>query len=95
MLRAAKEISNLNEFVYLAKEISRMLKEEVSALPALPVAMTLVVLMLGQRTSDAIDTAVVVRSSIVSVPACFFGACVLNVGLRLTSVITGRSLRWA
>lgn len=30
MLKAAKEISNLNEFVYLAKEISRMLKEEVS-----------------------------------------------------------------
>lgn len=30
MLQAAKEISNLNEFVYLAKEISRMLKEEVS-----------------------------------------------------------------
>lgn len=29
MLRAAKEISNLNEFVYLAKEISRMLNEEV------------------------------------------------------------------
>lgn len=29
MLKAAKEISNLNEFVYLAKEISRMLKEEV------------------------------------------------------------------
>lgn len=29
MLRAAKRISNLNEFVYLAKEISRMLKEEV------------------------------------------------------------------
>lgn len=29
MLHAAKEISNLNEFVYLAKEISRMLKEEV------------------------------------------------------------------
>ena len=30
MLRAAKEIGNVNEFVYLAKEISRMLKEEVS-----------------------------------------------------------------
>lgn len=30
MLQAAKEISNLNEFVYLAKEISRMLKEEAS-----------------------------------------------------------------
>lgn len=30
MLQAAKEISNKNEFVYLAKEISRMLKEEVS-----------------------------------------------------------------
>lgn len=29
MLKAAKEIGNLNEFVYLAKEISRMLKEEV------------------------------------------------------------------
>ena len=29
MLRAAKEIGNVNEFVYLAKEISRMLKEEV------------------------------------------------------------------
>lgn len=29
MLVAAKKISNLNEFVYLAKEISRMLKEEV------------------------------------------------------------------
>lgn len=29
MLQAAKRISNLNEFVYLAKEISRMLKEEV------------------------------------------------------------------
>lgn len=31
MLEAAKKIGNLNEFVYLAKEISRMLKEEVTA----------------------------------------------------------------
>lgn len=30
MLEAAKKISNVNEFVYLAKEISRMLKEEVN-----------------------------------------------------------------
>lgn len=35
MLQAAKEINNLNEFVYLAKEISRMLKEEVSKPPTL------------------------------------------------------------
>lgn len=32
MLQNAKKISNLNEFVYLAKEISRMLKEEASIL---------------------------------------------------------------
>ena len=31
MLQAAKRDGNLNEFVYLAKEISRMLKEQVSA----------------------------------------------------------------
>lgn len=31
MLQAAKKISNLNEFVYLANEISRMLKEEVGS----------------------------------------------------------------
>lgn len=30
MLQAAKKINNVNEFVYLAKEISRMLKEEAS-----------------------------------------------------------------
>lgn len=35
MLKTAKEFSNLNEFVYLAKEISRMLKEEVSGSPRL------------------------------------------------------------
>lgn len=35
MLKTAKEFSNLNEFVYLAKEISRMLKEEVRGSPQL------------------------------------------------------------
>lgn len=39
MLKAAKKISNLNEFVYLAKEISRMLKEEVSDV-SLPLVIT-------------------------------------------------------